>query len=121
MKIDFIADTNFLIYLHEGNRIVEPFIEYNFGISFITEIEMLGYQGLTKAEESKIKLLLKDCFLIDWNNQIKDQTISLKRKYKLKLPDAIIAATCLIYQLPLVTADQDFSNISELDLFLIEI
>ncbi len=23
MKIDFIADTNFLIYLHEGNKIVE--------------------------------------------------------------------------------------------------
>ncbi len=25
MRIDFIADTNFLIYVHEGNKIIEPF------------------------------------------------------------------------------------------------
>jgi hypothetical protein len=121
MKIDFIADTNFLIYLHEGNKIVEPFIEYDLGISFISEIELLGFQGLTKPEESKLKLLLNDCFQIEWNTKIKDQTIKLKRKYNIKLPDAIIASTCLIYNLPLVTADNGFSKILELDLFLIEI
>lgn len=44
MNIDFIADTNFLIYLHEGNKMVEPFLEYSFGISFISEIELLGYK-----------------------------------------------------------------------------
>ncbi len=38
MKIDFIADTNFLIYIHEGNKIIEPFLEYNFGISFIQKL-----------------------------------------------------------------------------------
>jgi len=42
MKIDFLADTNFLIYIHEGNNTVEPFLEYDFGISFISEIELLG-------------------------------------------------------------------------------
>jgi hypothetical protein len=109
MKIDFIADTNFLIYLHEGNKIVEPFIEYDFGVSFISEIELLGYQGLTKSEESKLKLLLNDCFQIEWNSRIKEQTILLNRKYNFKLPDAIIAATCIIYDLPLVTADKGFS------------
>lgn len=29
MKIDFIADTNFLIYVHEGNKISEPFLDYD--------------------------------------------------------------------------------------------
>lgn len=42
MKIDFLADTNFLIYIHEGSKIAEPFLEYNFAISFISEIELLG-------------------------------------------------------------------------------
>jgi predicted nucleic acid-binding protein len=121
MKIDFVADTNFLIYLHEGNKIVEPFIEYDFGISFITEIELLGFQGLSKPEETKLKLLLNDCYQIDWQVKVKNQTILLKRKYNIKLPDAIIAATCLAYNLPLVTADNGFSKILELDLFLIEI
>lgn len=120
MKIDFIADTNFLIYPHEGNNIVEPFIEYDFGVSFITEIELLGFHKVTNAEESKLKLLLSDCFQIERNARIKDQTIQLKRKYKLKLPDAIIASTCIIYNLPLVTADKGYSRIGELDLFRIE-
>ena len=108
MKIDFIADTNFLIYIHEGNNIVEPFLEYNFGISFISEIELLGFKGLSKSDETKLTKLINDCFLIEWNTRIKAQTIQLKRKYHLKLPDAIIAATGLVYEIPLVTADKGF-------------
>ena len=121
MKTDFIADTNFLIYVHEGNSIVESFLEYNFGISFISEVELLGYKGITDSEEVKLKQLLKDCFKIEWGNKIKEQTIQLKRKYNIKLPDAIIASTCLILDIPLVTADKGFSKVKELDLVLIEI
>jgi len=121
MKIDFIADTNFLIYLHEGNKIIEPFLEYDFGVSFISEIELLGFHGLSKSEETKLTSLLSDCFLIEWNSKIKEQTIQLKRKYSIKLPDAIIAATGLVYNIPLVTADKGFSKITELDLVLIDL
>ena len=121
MKIDFIADTNFLIYIHEGNSIIEPFLEYNFGISFISEIELLGYHGISNQEEIKLRSLLNDCFQIEWNSKVKEQTIQLKRKYKIKLPDAIIASTSLIYEVPLVTADKGFSKIIELDLVLIEL
>jgi hypothetical protein len=62
MKIDFIADTNFLIYLHEGNKIIEPFLEYYFGVSFISEIELLGFHGLSKSDETKLTQLINDCF-----------------------------------------------------------
>lgn len=121
MKIDFIADTNFLIYLHEGNKIIEPFLEYNFGVSFISEVELLGFRDITKSDEAKLIALLNDCYLIEWNNKIKDKTISLKRQYSVKLPDALIAATALVYNIPLITADKGFSKISELDLILIDI
>lgn len=121
MKIDFIADTNFLIYIHEGNTIIEPFLEYNFGISFISEVELLGFNGITKSDETKIKQLINDCFGIEWNTKIKQQTIELKRKYSIKLPDAIIASTSLVYGIPLITADKGFSKIQELDLILIEL
>lgn len=50
MRIDFIADTNFIIYIQEGKEIIAPFLDYNFGISFITEVELLGHKGVTKAE-----------------------------------------------------------------------
>lgn len=120
MKIDFIADTNFLIYLHEGNKITEPFLEYDFGISFVSEVELLGFHGLSKSDETKLRLLLNDCFQIEWNVKVKEQTIKIKRNYKVKLPDAIIAATALIYNIPLVTADKGFSRINELDIVFIE-
>lgn len=121
MKVDFIADTNFLIYVHEGNNIIEPFLEYNFGISFISEVELLGFNGITKSEEIKLSQLISDCFIIEWNVKIKEKTIQLRRKYNIKLPDAIVASTSLVYGIPLVTADKGFSRIEELDLILIEI
>lgn len=121
MKIDFIADTNFLIYVHEGNEVIEPFLKYNFGISFITEVELLSFDGLTKHDEEILKQLLNDCFLIDWNQKVKERTIELKRKYNLKIPDSIIAASSLIYEIPLVTADKGFLKITELDLILIKV
>jgi predicted nucleic acid-binding protein len=52
--------------------------------------------------------------------KIKEQTIQLKKEYNIKLPDAIIAATSIIYKIPLVTADKSFSKIEALDLILIE-
>ncbi|WP_445731622.1 type II toxin-antitoxin system VapC family toxin [Mariniflexile sp.] len=119
MKIDFIADTNFLVYVLEGNPIVAPFLDYNFGISFISEVELLGFKGISRTEEAKLKELIKDCFNIEWNTKIKEQTIELRKKYNVKLPDAIIAATSLVYGIPLVTADKGYSKIDEIDLILI--
>lgn len=120
MKIDFLADTNFLIYLHEGKSIVSPFLDFNFGISFISEIELLGHSGISKSEEEVLKGLIEDCFYLDWSEKIKEKTIDLRRKYKVKLPDAIIASTSIIYGIPLVTADKQFSTITELDVILLE-
>jgi predicted nucleic acid-binding protein len=81
----------------------------------------LGFHGITKSDETKLKLLLNDCFQIEWNTKIKEQTIQLKKKYSIKLPDAFIAASCLVYDIPLVKADKGFSKIKELDLVLIEL
>lgn len=121
MKIDFIADTNFLIYVHEGNEAIVPFLDYDFGVSFVSEIELLGFKGITEEQEHKLTQLLNDCFCLDWNNRIKQQTIELRKKYSIKLPDAIIAATAIIYGAPLITADKGFDKITELDLILIKI
>lgn len=120
MKIDFIADTNFLIYVHEGNELTIPFLEYNFGISFISEVELLGFKNIDISQEAKLKELIKDCFNIEWNSKIKEKTIELRKRYSIKLPDAIIAATSLVYGIPLVTADKGFSRLEDLDLILIE-
>ncbi|MEO8255079.1 MAG: type II toxin-antitoxin system VapC family toxin [Flavobacterium sp.] len=120
MKIDFLADTNFLIYLHEGKPFIEPFLNYNFGVSFISEIELLGHKSISKQDEKSLQELLKDSFIFNFSEDIKLQTIKLKQKYTIKLPDAIIASTAIIFQIPLITSDKGFKNIEELDLILLE-
>lgn len=50
--IDFLADTNFLIHVHEGHPIAEPFLDYRFAISYITELELLGKFSISKNEKT---------------------------------------------------------------------
>ncbi|GAB2497745.1 type II toxin-antitoxin system VapC family toxin [Algoriphagus taiwanensis] len=121
MKVDFFADTNFLIYVHEGKKITEPFLQFDFAISFVTEVELLGFKGITTSEEVKLKSLINDCFVIEWNSKIKEQTIELRKRYSVRLPDAIIAASSLVFGIPIVTADKAFSKLEELDLILIDV
>ena len=52
--IDFLADTNFLIYILKGREEVEVFADFSFAISFITEIELLGKKGITDHEKKVI-------------------------------------------------------------------
>ena len=47
-------------------------------------------------------------------------TNALHRAYKIKLPDAIIAATAIENKLQLITADKGLKRVSELNLLLIE-
>ena len=67
-----------------------------------------------------IRNLLNDCEIIDMNKTIKEIAISLKQKYSIKTPDAIIAATAKSFNLPLITADRDFEKIKEVDIVLLD-
>jgi predicted nucleic acid-binding protein len=58
--------------------------------------------------------------VIEMNAEIKNKAIQIKQKYKLKLPDAIIASTAILYNLPFISADSDFENIKELNLIFLE-
>ena len=47
---------------------------------------------------------------------IKEKTIEIRKKYKTKLPDAIVTASAIVNNLPLITADKGFNQIEELKL-----
>ena len=67
----------------------------------------------------QIKSFLNDCNEVTLTNEIKDKTIEIRKKYKTKLPDAIIAASAIVKNIPLITADKGFCQISNLTLELI--
>ncbi|MDR1975153.1 MAG: type II toxin-antitoxin system VapC family toxin [Bacteroidales bacterium] len=119
--IDFIADTNILIYFLEENPAVKKYKDKFFAVSIITEIELLGKKNLSEQELSIIRNVLDDCKIHPVSNDIKDITIDIRRKYSIKIPDAIIAATSMYYDKPLLTADTDFSMIDDLKLVLIRL
>jgi predicted nucleic acid-binding protein len=118
--IDFLADTNFLIHINQGEPFVEPFLDYSIAVSFITEIELLGAFSISKTQRNQLKNLMKDCLVLDMNYQIKQECIAIRNKYKIKIPDAIIAATAVVYNIPLITSDKGFDKIKEIDLLFIQ-
>ncbi len=119
--IDFFVDTNVLIYVMEGHRAVSGITQCSLAISVISEIELLGKKGITLHEVNVIQSLLKDCEIIDFSSTIKEFTISLKQKYSVKTPDAIIAATAKSFDLPLITADKGFKKIEGIDIVLLDL
>jgi len=56
-----------------------------------------------------------DCHIIELSPAIKEKAIDLRRNYSLKLPDAIIAATAVELNLPLISGDGVFSRVDELN------
>lgn len=99
--IDFVADTNALIYLLNGNSCMAPYLEKSFAYSVISEMKLLSYSGITPEEENSIKSLLSASEEISLTTAIKEKTIELRKKYKTKLPDAIVAASAIIKRLNL--------------------
>lgn len=117
---DYLADTNAIIYLVNGNSCMEPYKDATFSISIISEMELLSSSSVSDEEAEQIKNVVQDSFVINIDSFIKDKTIELRRTYTIKLPDAIIAATAICRNLTLITADTGFSKIEELNLQLIE-
>jgi predicted nucleic acid-binding protein len=79
-------------------------------ISFITKLETLGYPDIPVDEETKIHAFLPKVTMLSTNELIEAETIEVRRKTNLKLPDAIIAATAIILDAAIVTTDPHFFN-----------
>lgn len=85
--------------------------------SIITKIEALGFREITKSEIKAISKMLYSGELVYIDDDIARETINLRQKHKIKTPDAIIAATALMNNSELWTANTaDFSNIEGLKL-----
>ena len=97
----FLADTNTFIYLLDKHPLLEPLLESEWFFSFITEIELLGNPEITRSEIKQVKGVLAACNKVVHVETINELTIALKQQYKIKLPDALIAATALHQQIDL--------------------
>ncbi len=114
-------DTNIILYLFSGDKNLATLLHNKtVYISFITELELLGYKNLNPEDLIKIEFFLNTITIIDINSEIKKLTTEIRRKYTVKLPDAIIAATSYYLSIPFLTADKKITKIVELNILYYE-
>jgi predicted nucleic acid-binding protein len=116
-----VVDTNIVLYLLDGDETLATLLnERHIYLSFITELELLSYAGLSEKDKRQIAVFLNNCHIIDINNRIKEKAILLRQLYNLKLPDCIIGATAIVLDVPFITSDKGFNKTKELNLVLYE-
>jgi tRNA(fMet)-specific endonuclease VapC len=123
-----LVDTNVIIESLRGKeetvKLLEKIGLKNIAISTITEMEL--YIGARdKKELNFIKKRLKKIEIIDFDKKISKKSVELvfefSKSHNLDIPDSIIAATCLIYKLSLMTYNKkDFKFIPDLKLYELE-
>lgn len=112
--IRLLLDTNAVIYLLQGNKNVTDLVNNaSIYVSAITVTELLSKQ-LKTTEEKLINLLIEDVYVVHTNDFIVREGASLRRKEKIKTPDALVAATALFVEAPLVSADKIFKKVEGL-------
>jgi len=121
---EYLLDTNILIY-HFADTIpkkevnnIEEIFRTSFNISILTKIEFLGWEKHTEEGFEKAREFISFANVFSLTDEIVDLTIDIRRQSKIKLPDAVIAATALNNNLILVTRnDNDFKDIKGLEIY----
>ena len=113
---NYLIDTNVAIYYfglamsNESEKFMDQILGKKYYISVINRIELLGFKRLNGNESDALSSFISNSIIIDLEEDIILETIQIRKKYNIKLPDAIIAATCLVNNCSLIT-----NNIKEFD------
>ena len=130
--INYLLDTNFILGILKSSPAVlgeiseRKILASACAYSVITRMELLGFPGITSAEDGLIRQKLESFTPISLTPPIEDVVIKLRQTRKIRLPDAIIAATAIVDGVELLTLDQHLlavvhSSVSELFLKLIDL
>ena len=114
-----LLDTNILIYLAQpgGEKLDAEFAKLSPATSLIARVEALGFQRITAEERGRLDKLFAWVEVLPVSDAVAEAAILLRQARRMKLGDALIAATALLYELPLVTRNEhDFKHITGLRL-----
>jgi predicted nucleic acid-binding protein len=121
LTMGYLLDTNAVInYLDAslpltGMQFLDAIVDDEPIISIITKMETPGFHFKSIMEQTAMETFASGSTILDLNNDIVNTTIAIRKTKKMKLPDAIIAATALVYGLVLVSSNiSDFKNIAGL-------
>jgi predicted nucleic acid-binding protein len=108
-------DTCAAVNLEQNNRpindIIAAFKGAELYMSVIARTEFMSKRVMTPEEKARRREFLSKVQPVPYLLPIEEETICLRRATRLKLPDAIIAATAIKIGAVLLTADDHFKNI----------
>jgi predicted nucleic acid-binding protein len=113
MTTRYVLDTNIVLYLL-GGRLLQPLPIGEFYLSVISEMELLSYHSLTEVERMRIQALILQVTIVNLDENVKNEAIALRQRYRLKLPDAIVCATALATNSNLLSNDSQLARVTEI-------
>ena len=107
----FLLDSDIIIWHLRGREEVTAMLRdlQRFGVPGCSALSVLEVQlGVKKGEEERTNHFFKYLRVFDVNREIASKAAQLIREYKgkgvtLDIPDAVIASTCILHDLILVT------------------
>lgn len=114
-----ILDSNIIIYSARPEYIqVARYLQVNQDIvkvSLISTLEVLGFSRLLAADKRTFEAYLGSVEIFPITDNIITEAIRLRQQRKRSLGDSIIAATALLFNLPVLTNNvADFTDITGL-------
>jgi tRNA(fMet)-specific endonuclease VapC len=115
----YVLDTNAIVALLQGNlQLVELLKDADWlGVSVISQIEFLVFPGLTQDDRQIFEQFLQRVEVLGLGAMdavLIEKIIEIRQQYRLKLPDAVIAAMAIQNSATLVTADREFAKVTSL-------
>jgi len=119
----FLLDSDVIIWHLRGRKEVTELLRdlQRFGVPACSALSVIEVQlGVKKGEEMRTNQFLSSLTFFDVNREIANQAALLIRGYKAKgikieVPDAVIAGTCILNDLVLVTFNRKHYPIPELE------
>lgn len=114
-----ILDANIVIYAAnslapELARFITP---HDVAVPIVVKIEVYGFPRLGEVEREALDVLFRGWTVYPLDDAVMEKSIELRQERKMGLGDAIVAATALVHQQPLVTRNgDDFKHVNGLQI-----
>lgn len=112
-----LLDSNIIIYSYQPNfSYLKPLvIDPENAVSAISQLEILGFHSISINEETYCDYVFRILQTFPIDHAVLSKAIELRKIYKMKLGDSIIAATALLWNIEVYTRNlNDFIKIPNL-------
>lgn len=114
----FLLDTNAIIQLFKGNAELSALLSSAsfVAVSVISEMEYLSFSGLSDHDANLFKEFRADIDIFGVpadDHSFTQMVVEARTRFRMKLPDAIIAATARENGLTILTADDHFKPLQD--------